>query len=695
MGFLRNRFMPRTSKEAFRVLTTLTAFIALTGAAILEKKELLTSIDKYMDRNKGLAIIGILWLLTLLLILIRIRIPEKADRILSWLYAILSVPFIFLICEMITAEESRGSWLQKVFGTAVFNLRTLPYNLLLVGMTVLLFTVLSGSFLAGPSMAGSLLIVFTVANAYVTSFRGNGITFADFAVADTALEVAGGYTYVLGLRIFLGILFFILYRALGTKLMCTKLSSSWKKYFLKAACGLLVVGICLRVFVFSSWLGDHGIFVSYFNTMRSYRANGIPVTLARTVQDSIPRKPEGYSPEAAARIAAGYRSDSAGAGAKVPSGRTPNVIIIIDEAFSDLQLVGSFETTQDEMPFLRSLKENCIRGTTYASIRGGHTANSEFEFLTGHTMGMLPPETVPFQIYIRGEHPSMATLMAEQGYCGIAAFHPWNNRYYRRDKVYPLLGFDTFYHRKNCPIPLRKLRGFTSDESDFENLIALYEQYRSDSDAPWFFYNMTVQSHSPFDVDYDNCPTTVMPVGLSEEYKDAGQYLSLVKASDESFEKVIDYFSALEEPTVILFTGDHQPKLSNHFFNEIAGSNGNTRGVEGNMILYQVPFWIWANFDIKEEEGILTSYNYLQTLVLQSYGAPLTGYQKFLSHLREDVPVINAFGYYTADGTFYETDDKTSPCYEKVQEYFILEYNCLFDSSHRLEGFYDLLPAEG
>ena len=690
MKEMKSRFVPQTKAELFRFLPTLAIFAAFTAYAVIQREPLAEAVGAFMDMRKGMFLLSTLWFMIIFLLIFWPRLPEKADRVFSICYAIASVPWFFLLGEMITAESVKGSWFRRVFGTAVTNTKTLPYNLVLIGLAVLFFTLATNSLLAGPSMAGGLLVLFSAVNVYVTGFRGNAITAADFAVVGTAMNVAGEYKFTLDLRLLVAIMLGLLFRAAGIKLRRTRLFPSWQAHMIFAAVGLLIFALGMRFMVFSTFLKDHGVPISYFNTMRSYRTNGVPVTLARSVPDSFPTKPEGYTPQEAAAIASRYPSDEAIALGEVPSEKAPNVIIVLDESFADLQLVGSFDSTEEEMPFLTSLKENCVKGVTYASVRGGQTANTEFEFLTGHTMGLLPPGTVPFQIYINDDQPSMATHMSALEYGGIDAFHPWDSENYRRNTVYPYLGFDTFYYRDNCPLPLTNFRRYTTDESDFENLIALYEQYRSESKAPWYFYNMTVQSHSPFDRDYDNFQTTVMPEGLSQEYSDVGQYLSLVKATDAAFEKLIDYFSKVKEPTVIFFAGDHQPKLSNDFFNELAGSTGPKRGVEGNMILYQVPFWIWANYDIPEEDGILTSYNYLQTRIMQMYGSPMTGYQKFLLELSEDIPVINAFGYYTKDGTFYETFDEDSPYYDRIMEYAILQYNCLFDGKNRVEDFFEL-----
>ena len=50
-----------------------------------------------------------------------------------------------------------------------------------------------------------------------------------------------------------------------------------------------------------------------------------------------------------------------------------------------------------------------MSGTTYASIVGGQTANTEYEFLTGNSMAFLPKGTVAFQLYLRHAMPSLVT----------------------------------------------------------------------------------------------------------------------------------------------------------------------------------------------------------------------------------------------------------------------------------------------
>lgn len=44
----------------------------------------------------------------------------------------------------------------------------------------------------------------------------------------------------------------------------------------------------------------------------------------------------------------------------------------------------------DYMPFIRGLTENTVKGRLMVSVKGGNTANSEYEFLTGNSMAFLP-----------------------------------------------------------------------------------------------------------------------------------------------------------------------------------------------------------------------------------------------------------------------------------------------------------------
>ena len=140
--------------------------------------------------------------------------------------------------------------------------------------------------------------------------------------------------------------------------------------------------------------------------MRSYQQYGSIACFTRSIKLSVPEKPNGYSLKKVEEITSKYTSDTVD-----PNKKRPNVIAVINEAFSDPQVLGDIETNEDYMPFIHDLMKNgnCVSGTTYASIVGGQTANTEYEFLTGNSMAFLPKGTVAFQLYLRHAMPSLVT----------------------------------------------------------------------------------------------------------------------------------------------------------------------------------------------------------------------------------------------------------------------------------------------
>ena len=56
---------------------------------------------------------------------------------------------------------------------------------------------------------------------------------------------------------------------------------------------------------------------------------------------------------------------------------------------------------------------------------GGYTCNTEFEFLTGLSMGVLPRGSVPYLQYVSKQYPfSLPSHLDELGYKSVAV-HPY------------------------------------------------------------------------------------------------------------------------------------------------------------------------------------------------------------------------------------------------------------------------------
>lgn len=111
--------------------------------------------------------------------------------------------------------------------------------------------------------------------------------------------------------------------------------------------------------------------------------------------------------------------------------------------------------------------------------------------------------------------------------------------------------------------------------------------------------------------------------------------------------------------------------------------------LDEQMLQYTVPFFIWTNFDIEEQSIELTSLNFLSNLMLEAAGLELPAYNRFLADVKEFIPAMNSFGYYSKEqGKFVSYDEASGIEEEILQKYQILQYNCIFDEENISEVFF-------
>ena len=523
-----------------------------------------------------------------------------------------------------------------------------------------------------------------MANHYLISFRGRTLFPGDFLTLRTAANVAGNYDYRpdsmqwLTIGIFAAVL--VLLSFLPRE---EKRPFDWRG-FAPAAAGTAVF---LAAFFGTGWVEGLGIEPSMWTT----RGNGLVLNFTVCLKYMKVEKPDSYSQETLAALAGENPSDAADAAASADGGIRPvNVIVIMNESLSDLSVLPGVETNMDAMPFLRSLTENTVKGYAYSSVFGGTTANSEYEFLTGNTTAFLPAGTVPYQMYVSDGDPSLVGQMEALGYTTIAA-HPYRSSGWNRPTVYADYGFDEVYFESDFQdrayMRGDERTGYVTDRCDYENLIRWYEE--KEEGQPLFLFNVTMQNHSAYQMAWTNLPKEVWLTGeLENRFQTVNQYLSLVYQSDQAFEDLIDYFSQVEEPTMILLFGDHQPQVATNFYTDVLGTNPDTATAQKKQM---VPFVLWANYDIPEAQGVELSLNYLSALLMDTANLPMTGYQKFLSQLWETAPVINTVGIRDAQGNWYgENAALPEELDGAIEDYKVLLYNNVFDKKDRVESFFTL-----
>ena len=636
--------------------------------------------SKTLGSGMKLFILLFLWATGTALIFVKLEVKESVSRIINILYVILSPCFIFVNMELATFTVG------KTFSG--LNKSILLFNLGVILVLELICIIITNRVRLGTDICAFILVLLNIVNHFVYEFRGTPVMANDLATIGTAAEVAGQYEIKINLYVLLALLLLFDFIMAGRVIKCKPVFSK-KRYRICGVIVMILVSVVgINQYVLSDFLKTHGANISLFDPMRSYQKVGNIAGFSRSVNVSILRKPEGYSVEKVKEITSRYESDTVDTTKK-----KPNVIVVINEAFSDLKTLGDFETNEDYMPFVHSLmgSKNCVSGTSYASIVGGQTANTEYEVLTGNSLAFLPTGSVAFQLYVKNAMPSLITQMEDEGYIGNSAVHLQNASNYRRDVTYPLLGFKNFYNYSNVT-EIDRVGHYASDAGTYKRMIEDYEDYRkNDSDSPYMGYVLTVQNHSPFIRREGNEKIDERISLKGKDLEDVAVYLNLIKYSDEAFEELVNYFKQTDEPTVILMTGDHQPRIADGSMSALTkGKWKNWDDEEMMRHRYSIPFVIWANYDIGEKTVEQTSMNYLQTLLLDTIGSEMTGFQKYQQDFQKEIPVLTGNGYVGADGKFYKLDDETSPYYSLLQEYAILQYNDLVDTDNRDNDFFDL-----
>ncbi len=580
-------------------------------------------------------------------------------------------PYICVICAFVSCivhfimmELVNGDLSRMIFPQGLLNIVVIMF----VACT---FFALTGNLRAAMVLAHLFLFVFTLTCYFVCLFRGVPLLAPDLLVAGTALSVAGGFSFSLSgiskayiLIVFLMIFFF------GVLPSDIRIKGKMR---LKALIVYIIFLILfLYLFVFSDTLKSTGVTVSHFNPQKSYAENGSLLTFIRSGQMAVLQKPEGYFDDKADKLLEPY--EKAYSEDKTDYKR-PNVIVMMNEAFSDVQTVGKgFETDKDVMPFIHSLNENTVKGTAYSSVFGGYTANSEFEFLTGLSMENLGG-VAPFQFLIKSPMDSLARELSKQGYAPAMAMHPYIKSGYQRPLAYSQLGFSYYRGLEDMEDKgYDRIRGYISDSSDVKELISMYETIRDGDDRPVFLYNVTMQNHAPYNGSYDDFTSDVYVSDEELRTPDLENYLSLIRLSDEAFRELTEYFSQTEEDTVIVLFGDHEPKLGGRFYKKMLGKKVSKLSAAESMQRYKVPYVIWTNYDIEEKQYGDISLNYLSSIMADAAGMKQSPLQRYLMDMRRTLPVITAIGCYDGKGDFYGADDENNPYREMLSDYECIRY---------------------
>ena len=694
LNFLKNNFEVKSSK---RSKTTGIVILAITLLWVV------LSVNTYISQEFA----GKWWLLSFALLCpfilgltaaFTVVIKNDLFNKIWHLAGLLLMPF-----ATITMTEC----LNNVF---IYNMTYLGFlgNYLVILIMYFIFFALTGNLKVSYLVVTPILYGFALAHCYVMNFRGTPFIPMDFLSITTAAGVANTYNYWPDYKIITGTMLFIFILIISIKTKTPRYNILTK--VISRTFAATFSSVLLILFFGTSVFADMGVRPDFWNQTRGYRNYGFVFSFFSNTKYLYMSEPDEYDPNAIKDYVNNGEQNEDNID---DSYQKPNIICIMNETLSDLRVLGDLQTNEEYMPFLSNLKENTVRGNLYVPVIGAGTSNTEFEFLTGHSTAFLPSGSNAYMLYIKNHIASLVSTMEAQGYSSFA-LHPYYKAGWKRTEVYENLGFNKFVGLEDIlgpdliqefqangsdpdylqglidesfPDSGMLLRQYVSDKYNYDLLIKDYEN--RDKSVPYFAFNVTMQNHGGYTISAQNFEENIYATNVSKTYPKANKYLSLIKYTDDAFKGLIEYFSKVKEPTVICMFGDHQPSIETGFISEIMGVDSlSNLTPEQEQSRYCTPFYIWANYDIEEQEIERLSSNYLSSLVLKTAGIKLTEYNKYLLNLSKTLPVIDNAGYIDAEGNYYKWSDN-SPYTDLLDEYEKIQYNNIFDREHvNLDIFY-------
>lgn len=359
----------------------------------------------------------------------------------------------------------------------------------------------------------------------------------------------------------------------------------------------------------------------------------------------------------------------------------PNIIILMSEAFIDIQESENLIFDEELLPNYRQLSDNYLSGKLITQQFCGGTANSEFEVITGLSNYFMPSGTIAYTNYIGRETDSLASFLEENGYKTLA-IHPYLKDFFSRDKAYGFLGFSEFLSDESFEgYETKRWANFYSDAALSQKIIEQYEQNK-DSGKPFFNLSVSMQNHGGYDKDdfHEETVNCEINAEVTESAQNAiPTYVTGIALADRALGQLVDYFSNCGEPTIIIFFGDHVPYISDgpEATFEAIGYTGSLGTLESNYKLHSTPYVVWNNFEetpTHQTEDM--SMFFLMPYVTRTLGLDRPNYYYFLDYIYQSFHGITPFVCLTSDGE--PVNQPTEDMEKALSDMQTIQYDLLF-----------------
>lgn len=617
---------------------------------------------------------------------------------------LLNLPLTLLLAVLLSGLYTLLClWIQPNSLRAVLSVfRSQPLlivlNCLPIGLLILTFTCIFRNVFSAACLVGTGCAVLSLANRIKLEVRDEPVFPRDLGLLKETGSAVGTYSIQWPWTVIAVILVFMAVMAICAHLIgCKPFPLSALGGWLGRAVGAIASLAALAALVFTVY-SSNDLYNSFkvsnpYYVPAVFNELGFPYCFTHHFTTYTVDKPADFDRSQAEAW------DRGGETAKAPA---VNVIMVMNEAFSDLSDWGMFNYSSEDNPLsnLHALQKdkNCLSGHIVVPGFAGGTANTEFDVLTGmQTNALSATTTSAFRAFNRNLDSLFRVYGAEGA--NTSFYHPGDAWFYNRENVYRYLGAEEILFAEDMPDISYKGR-WATDDSLAGLMLSRFDDITSSGET-MVNYTTTIQNHmsytsDKYGADY-NYPALQTSAELSRDVETLVKvYVEGARDADAMLGKLVTAYRVSSEPVVLAFWGDHLPYLGDNQsgYRELGATlTPDENGTPSFLKSYETPFIIWANDAAAQaldwqsslrnlgfpENGTISAC-YLGATILELTGRSAESpWFQYLGEMRRTLPVIHKETVMLPDGTVATTDtldDKQAQLLSKLRcwSYYKLKY---------------------
>ena len=443
---------------------------------------------------------------------------------------------------------------------------------------------------------GAIWVILGIANGYILLKRVTPFNAQDLKIAGDGIALINNYCNG----------FEVVVIVVGAVALLIWLISMWRRggqyagkiHHIAALIGIIVCGV-LYTFVTNIAIDKRVVSTYFGNIAFAYEDYGLPYCFSASLFNTGISEPNGYTKKAMAKIDKDGELNQTAASRS--SNELPNIIVVQLESYFDVANAEFFTTSEDACPNLHNLYQNYSNGYFKVPSVGAGTANTEFEVLTGMNLRYFGPGEYPYKTYSK-KHPteSAATALASLGY-GTHALHDNTGNFYSRANVFNNMGFDTFTSKEFMNVLQTTENGWAKDEILTQHIMEAMDTTKQED----FVFTVSVQGHGNYPETQVIENPKIKVEGIEDEaLKNKWEYyVNQVYEMDQFVGDLIKAVEERNEPSVVVFYGDHLP----------------TMGLKAEDLksryLYNTNYVIWDNIGLQKDDKNIPAYQLMSEVL--------------------------------------------------------------------------------